>query len=241
LRGRRNPIVAAAFNVTRTAARPRMTLFLSGENREKSPAQSAADDKANKSSRIRLWLRAGATSSIATHPVKYYNNIIRSRVTRTGAPLLNLHARMRGILSGKKGAMYLRHVIVHHCYFYVYYRHYAAAFRGITIEIRPPFASIDFACSSLVIKCKLCAKLPAGEILALNCHLMDKCSITCQMNLISPVGVANLTRYASECSDMDLNNKEYPQVEDFLARFNIYNIYTSYKRVPVHWTSVRRA
>jgi len=123
--------------------------------------------------------------------------------------------------------MYLRHVIVYHRYFYVYYRHYAAAFRGITIEIRPPLASIDFACSSLVINCKLCAKLPAGEILALNCHLMDKCSITCQMNLISPVGVANLIHHASECSNMNLNNKEYPQVEDFLARFNIYNIYTS--------------
>jgi len=32
-------------------------------------------------------------------------------------------------------------------------------------------------------------------------------------------------------SDMDLGNKEYPRIQ---PRFNIYNIYTMYKRVSVH-------
>jgi hypothetical protein len=35
----------------------------------------------------------------------------------------------------------------------------------------------------------------------------------------------------------DLDNKEYRQVDPF----NVYDIYTMYKRVPVHWTSVRPA
>jgi len=51
----------------------------------------------------------------------------------------------------------------------------------------------------------------------------------------SPIGVKLTSR---GCSDTDLDNKEYPQIESALARFDTYNVYTMYKRV--RWTSVRR-
>jgi len=45
--------------------------------------------------------------------------------------------------------------------------------------------------------------------------------------------------YASECSNMDLSNKEYKKLS--LARFNVHDIYTIYKRVRHAWDPRYRA
>jgi len=45
-----------------------------------------------------------------------------------------------------------------------------------------------------------------------------------------------MLHYSAEYSDMDFNNKEYSESHSVC----MYNIYTVYERVPVHWTLVRR-
>jgi len=54
----------------------------------------------------------------------------------------------------------------------------------------------------------------------------------CDGNIHYTLHSLRITVHRNSKSCMELDDKEYPRVE-YLARFNVHNIYTTYKRVDI--------